>query len=155
MAWHKTHPACEGFDRVEIECVERWKESHMSGDEWRFAYRVRAYFKGAVVLEYARSRLQEAASHLPFELDQMRDDKMAQLWGSRRDACCDQPGCSKEPTKWFRLKEQFSALGEGPLPDHGLEHYRKFCSRHSHRGDCSREDADDNYVEISKPKEGT
>lgn len=150
--FNKSHPDCEGFDRIEIDCVERWKSSVMSGDEWRFSYRVRAYFKGAVVLEYSRNRMREAVAHLPFEIDRMRDDGAAKEWQNKRESCCDQPGCSREPTRWLRLKEEFSSQGEGPLPHcEGIEHYRKFCEKHRRRGDCGREDADINYEEIAKP----
>lgn len=44
--YSKPHRCCEGVDRIDIECVERWKESGLSGDEWRFSYVARAYFKG-------------------------------------------------------------------------------------------------------------
>jgi len=29
--------------------------------------------------------------------------------------------------------------------------YRQFCQRHLQRGDCSREDSDDNYAVVSGP----
>lgn len=149
--FNKSHRACEGIDQITIECVERWKESELSGDEWRFSYVVRGYFKGALVLEYSRSRLQEAVSHMAFEIDRMRDDGAAKEWQSKRESCCDQPGCSREPTVWLRLKEEFSDRGEGPIPHcEGIEHYRKFCERHKRRGDCGREDSDDNYERVEK-----
>lgn len=158
MATHwfnKPHPRCEGIDRVEIECVERWKESHLSGDEWRFSYVVRGYFKGAVVLEYSRNHLRDAVAHLQYEMDRVRDEGVAKLWGERRANCCDQPGCSRQPTMWARLKKLFSVCGEGPLPQMaGMEHFRKFCQRHRNRGDCALEDADRNYEEISDPRVG-
>jgi len=154
VLFNKEHRNCEGFDRVEIECVERWKESHLSGDEWRFSYVVRAYFKGAVVLEYSRSGLREAVAHLPYEMDQVRDKDAANTWQERRENCCDQPGCARKPTRWFRINAEYSAQGEGPLPSRGFHHYRKFCERHSRRGDCALEDADANYTEIRNPRVG-
>lgn len=38
LLYHKPHRDCERYDRIEINCVERWKESELSGDEWRFSY---------------------------------------------------------------------------------------------------------------------
>ena len=32
---HIDHPKAQRFDRVEARVVERWKESELSGDEWR------------------------------------------------------------------------------------------------------------------------
>ena len=35
---HIDHPKAQRFDRVEARVVERWKESELSGDEWRFSF---------------------------------------------------------------------------------------------------------------------
>lgn len=152
VSWfNKAHRKCEGIDRIEIECVERWKDSYLSGSEWRLSYVARAYYKGVVVMETSRGSLRDLVAHLPFEMDRGRDDGDAAKWQRQRESCCDQPGCSNEPTRWLRLKQEYSRQGEGPLPStSGIEHYRKFCERHRHRGDCALEDADDNYEEISK-----
>jgi hypothetical protein len=155
LSFNKQHPACEGIDRIEITCVERWKTSELSGDEWRFSYVVRGYFKGVVVLEYSRNRLREAAAHLPFEIDRGRDDGAAKQWQERREISCDPPGCPAEPTRWLELTDEYSRQGEGPLPQTvGIHHYRKFCEAHKDRGDCAREDADANYIEIANPRNG-
>lgn len=150
--FNKAHRECEGIDRIEIECVERWKESELSGDEWRFSYVVRAYYKGVVVLECRRNRMGDAVAHLSFEIDRMRDDgAAAAAWQRQKESCCDQPGCSREPTWWMQLKEEYSRQGEGPLPSTGgIGHYRKFCERHKRRGDCAMEDSDGNYEAIEK-----
>jgi hypothetical protein len=68
---------------------------------------------------------------------------------TKENTACFQVGCDRTATKWFALKRQTSARGE--LLDPGNVYsvaYRQFCDRHAHRGDCSIEDCDTNYVPI-------
>jgi hypothetical protein len=67
------------------------------------------------------------------------------------DEFCFQPGCSAKAVSIYRLKEEFSSSGQGPLPDYGSILIRKFCQRHLRRGDCGREDSDANYEVIDGP----
>jgi hypothetical protein len=67
------------------------------------------------------------------------------------DDICDQEGCSDVATVTLRLKQEFCRNGHASDP---YEHdtrplVRKFCARHSTRGDCGLEDADSNYEIIA------
>lgn len=76
------------------------------------------------------------------------DDACAKL---RRliDEKCDQHGCDQDWTVKYRIKKTYSSCGE-ELTKETFEHWRKFCKRHSTRGDCGREDSDRNYEEIER-----
>ena len=41
----------ERFDRVDVRTVERWKESELSGDEWRYSYVATLYQHGYAAAE--------------------------------------------------------------------------------------------------------
>jgi hypothetical protein len=61
---------------------------------------------------------------------------------------CDQEGCSEPATIWYRMKNLFCACGVSKEAKHSISDSKlwvQFCERHSTRGDCGLEDADDNY----------
>lgn len=57
---HVDHPNAQRFDRVEARVVERWKESELSGDEWRFSFVVDLYSHGVLVESIGASSIQGA-----------------------------------------------------------------------------------------------
>jgi len=67
---------------------------------------------------------------------------------------CDQEGCAEKATVTYRVMKEFSR--DNP---HEWNKYlsdrivvRKFCARHSTRGDCGFDDADNNYEVIAGEK---
>lgn len=143
----KTLPDDEGIDRITMEVVPRYKQSGLSGDEWRISARVRLYRKGVLVHERDFGTMQAAVLGLGHLWLLRGDGELSEkpLFGADEFTCC-QPGCGDETVKVVRLKQEFSAQGDGPLPKEvPWEVRRAFCSTHAVRGDCGREDADANY----------
>lgn len=153
-AWHKRHADWARSDRIEIEAVPRYKTSGMSGDEWRVGYRVRVFFKGALVQEFWRTGLDYAVAHLKYEMDHFADNGLGSGFLAHEDSRCDQVGCDREAVTTLGLKEEFSSNGHklDPSELHGAQ-FRRFCLRHLKRGDCGREDSDANYFHVAGPTE--
>lgn len=144
---HVGHQKQESFDRITIEKAPRWKESEMSGDEWRFSAHVVFYLKGIVVHEESYSDIATAAAFLPSLLSGGLQDNDA-LWTARQAALagkCDNPACANSAEFIHHLKERYigNEAVQRPVRDGG-EH-RRFCAKHKHRGDCALDDADRNY----------
>jgi hypothetical protein len=62
-------------------------------------------------------------------------------------ARCQQVGCAEPPKNFYRLKKLQVSRSEGLMvePKYDFEgQYTWYCSRHTERGDCGLEDADDN-----------
>lgn len=145
--WHKRHDDFEPFDKITMEIVPRWKESELSGDEWRQHVQVTFWFKGHEVGSHGCRNMQAASMLLgSWLLDggSPLSDKVLAL----EDDLCDQPSCTEPPVNRHILKSLFSVRGEKlDKDDNGSRPYfRKFCARHSTRGDCGREDSDGNYI---------
>ncbi len=149
MAWHKRHHDWEAFDKIEIVTVPRYKTSGLSGDEWRVSATVRCWFKGVVVLELGGFSDMETARR-------MLDGKLLEAAFpipdgviAREKTACDQPGCGSDAIVRLKLKRLTSERGEYlHEQEHSSTCYRQFCDAHRERGDCGREDADDNYEPI-------
>lgn len=145
--WHKRHRDFEVFDRITMEIVPRYKESGLSGDEWRQHVEVKFWFKGHEIASNGCRDMSAAAMLLGSWLIDSSSpiaDKVLKL----EDDLCDQPSCTEPPTHRYILKELFSQRGEKlDVADvHGARYFRKFCQKHGTRGNCGREDSDDNYV---------
>lgn len=59
------HDDDEWIDEVRIVTVPRWKESELSGDEWRFSTRIELYRKGHLLARSGSGRLRNAVAILP------------------------------------------------------------------------------------------
>jgi len=145
--WHAHKPDGQAFDRIEIVTVPRYKESGLSGDEWRISAAIIFYRKGQEVHRVTTRNVQSACHHLAWHHDAAVSDGKGYFAGERD--VCDQEGCAELATVWYRLKNQFCREGHGTEPHR--ETYRQFCERHSTRGDCGLEDADRNYEKIARP----
>lgn len=142
--YFKALPEDEGVDDVRLELVPRWKESELSGDEWRYSVVVRFFRKGVEVKVDSFGSFQDAILGLGAMWQTRHEGSPVALWGLTAQSCA-QFGCDREAVEVFGLKEQFSDRGEGPLPD-ATPAYRAFCLRHRTRGDCDREDCDTNHI---------
>ncbi len=149
---HVDHPDDERFDRVTIECEERWKESELSGDEWRFSYVVKLWRKDEAIITASYSRLSWALQRLPLLAGNYPADKVfdKDAW-KRTGSLCDQPGCSADATVYYRRLKRYTDRGDLLAPNSSYDgrEYRQFCERHKHRGDCALDDADHNYERIT------
>jgi len=153
--YHQRHHDFEFVDRIEIKLVDRWKESEISGDEWRVSAHVTFFFKGVKVGECCFSNMETAMQLLYAGYVDAREGRghgePKDLSLAVKDAekgKCDQPGCSAPATVRFRLKRLYSREGfSADANEHG-GYYIQFCDKHCERGDCGLEDADANYVRM-------
>lgn len=149
-------PDAQPFDEVRIVTVPRYKESGMSGDEWRISAKIQLLRKGKVVFEDHRGNIEAAARHLAWIIDKATDDGKA-YFGGEGDTC-DQEGCSDKATVTYRVKRTYcSTCGKterGSTEEEvartlsGGNSIRQFCERHKRRGDCGIDDADSNYERV-------
>lgn len=154
--WNVRHKDDEWFDEITIRCVERYKTSGLSGDEWRFSYVAQFKRKGVVLHEQWWSRLRNAVLGLGGAMNEASDRPMGtefeKIAGPELDYCA-QPGCPQKAVATYALKNQFCNEGHGtPVkPDAEYREVRRFCARHLRRGDCALEDADVNYEVLDGP----
>jgi|SRR5687768_11254530 len=147
--YHKRLPEFESFDEIRLKVVPRYKESELSGDEWRQHVRVEFLFKGQVVHEAGWSRMQAALMLLPGEWIKAQEPIPSKVIEIEK-MMCDQPSCCAEAVYLYALKEQFSQKGDKlDAADQHSKYYRQFCERHKIRGDCGREDSDSNYEAVT------
>lgn len=149
---HVDHPEDERYDAIDIRCVERWKESELSGDEWRFSYVAYVKRKGEIIFEIGASTLDWLLKGLSWRMvvDPENDNFDYDAW-DRVANRCDQPGCPRVATIFFQRLKRYTKRGEALLQDDDRKEYRKFCNNHKYRGDCGLDDADHNYKEIADP----
>jgi hypothetical protein len=131
------------FDEVTIRTVPRYKTSSLSGDEWRFSAVGEIKYKGRLVWEDTHSSVPEMLA------EAARVVHSEGFAPPITDDLCDQEGCAEPWVNVYKIKKQYCAHcghGEEPYTD---ELVRKFCVRHSQRGNCSREDSQENYETVT------
>lgn len=144
--YHKRLRDFESFDSIELAVVPRYKTSGLSGDEWRQHVAVRFYFKGELVHEAGFNSMRGAILMLGHTWVTAQEPIPERVIELERHTC-DQPSCPNTAEGRFLLKRETAEDGQYLNETH-LARYRKFCKRHLKRGDCSREDADDNYTPL-------
>ncbi len=141
------HPEAERFDSVTVDIAERWKESELSGDEWRFSYVVTFWRHGDPIAQVSGPSVEKALIVAAYEFPRIEVEGAKGYMGDLSAYCC-QPGC---PNPWEVLKhpitryERYSGANTGPYEPNDV---RAFCDRHRDRGDCALDDADRNYIEL-------
>ena len=143
-------PDAQAFDEVRIYTKPRYKESGLSGDEWRISAVVELLRKGKVIVEQHYRDVESAAKFLPYLMAKSVDDGNG--WFASVDELCDQEGCDIQATTFYRLKKRFCVGGGNcgqEIETFGKDYRRQFCDIHKTRGDCGLEDADGNYEEIT------
>lgn len=152
MLFHIDHPDDERFDEIHIYVVERWKESELSGDEWRFSYSAEIKRKGEIIICITASTLDWLLKGLQWRIQAASEkgEFDSDAWDRTRDKC-DQPGCSNVATIFYQLKKEYSRQGDELVDQGSIKLYRQFCQNHKHRGDCGLSDSDDNYFVIENP----
>lgn len=147
------HEDDEWYDEIHVYVEERWKESELSGDEWRFAYVAEFRRKGFVQKRAVAHKLEwllpKIAAHQSFAPVGDDDDARRDF-----DELCFQPGCSEAATLEYRKKKDWChRCGNDREISYG-EHHRRFCHRHRSRGDCGLDDADANYELVAELIDG-
>ena len=137
-------PDAQAFDEVRIVTVPRYKESGLSGDEWRFHAEIMLLRKGRVIAKRGCGTVEAACAFLPGFLLQMIDEGHGYFAGD--GVHCDQEGCADAATVRLRKLAEYCRSGHKSEPAFNRT-YRHFCERHKVRGDCGLDDADANYVE--------
>lgn len=143
--WRDLKPDAQAFDEIRITTVPRFKESEMSGDEWRISAKVEFMRNGNVMFERSYRNIETACNHMGAAHGEACDDGKA-MFGGEGDIC-DQEGCANLATVTYRKK--FGYCREGHKSDLHNVTIRKFCERHKHRGDCGLDDADTNYEQLT------
>jgi len=152
---HKRLPDWETFDRITFEVVPRYKTSGLSGDEWRQHVEITFWHKGEAIVTAGARDMQSAlllAGAKYLENQGPIPNEVIKL----DETLCDQPSCVRTAEGRFRIKEEFSERGFKLHADESRYHdsYRQFCKKHVRRGDCSREDSDDNYEALDAATPG-
>lgn len=136
-------PDAQAFDEVRIVTVPRYKESEMSGDEWRISAKVQLFRKGRLIIEKQFSNVETACAHAAAVYSSAAGDGHG-FFGGEGDFC-DQEGCPEKATVIYQKIADYCR--EGHRHDLGDRiKIRKFCNVHKHRGDCGLDDADSNYM---------
>ena len=139
-------PDAQAFDEVRIVTVPRYKESELSGDEWRISATIQLLRKGKVICERRAGSVQAATALLPGFWLQVTDEGNGYFAGD--GVHCDQEGCSAIAVVRYRKLSDFCSQGHRSVD--GPTSYRHFCWRHKIRGDCGLDDADGNYVDMGR-----
>lgn len=146
------HSERQCFDEVKIKTMPRWKESHLSGDEWRISGYVEFLYKGQVVWSQS-FRDCETAVQLMYGW-YIKDAESKGLFKDQNEIkkdLCDQEGCQEKATIKAYIKQKYCVGGGncgGKLSKIYDREYLQFCDKHSCRGDCDLQDADDNYEKV-------
>jgi hypothetical protein len=140
--WRGLKPDAQPFDEVRITTVPRFKQSGLSGDEWRISAKIELLRNGIVIVEQTFRNVQTAAMFLPSVIATACDDGKAHFAGERD--FCDQEGCKDTATVTYLKKHDYCQAGHKSEPSHPT--IRRFCECHKVRGDCGLDDADANYT---------
>lgn len=136
-------PDAQAFDEIRIITVPRFKESELSGSEWRISSRTEFYRKGKPVHEVTHSNIEYACRLLDHDFIMAIEDGKAFYAGE--EEYCDQEGCqNKAVIKLEKLKEGCVRCGSVKEPEYSRP-YRQFCEQHKNRGDSCLDDMDENY----------
>ena len=162
----KALPEDDGIISITTERIPRWKESELSGDEWRYSYvatlTMKYWEKGGVeILKRNSWNFQDMAAAVSEALRVVvsRHGKQNTFPYSVQSLSeirvCFQPGCAEAPTRFYRIKQEWTdhphqghRLFRGRHDSEQPSVVRAFCEQHHHRGDGDLEDNDDNYEEL-------
>ena len=156
---YKLHEDNQLCDEVKISTAIRWKDSELSGCEYRISAVAQFFKKGHLLHESSWRDIETAWQHAwsdfilkcEFGKFDFKDWQKTQ---------CFQEGCSEKATWEAWIKQEY-CVGRGNCGNkldrsHPIfsRSHRLFCEKHKLRGDCGLEDADSNY-EMEPFKEPT
>ncbi len=143
---YRVHHDFEWVDEIRIKTVPRYKESEMSGDEWRTSAVTEFIRDGEVIHSESTAKVEWAVMMLPGQFLTVPEQLIRPApYGADPDVCF-QPGCSEAPIVTYRPMFLYDRRGNKFENKHN-EHLR-FCEKHKTRGDCGLEDADANYERV-------
>lgn len=152
------HPDFELVDEVKVRTQERWKESELSGSEWRFSYIADFLHKGHVLKTSGLGgRMEWAMLGLGGAYLSVSDNGVPNSVFDLEKTVCAQPGCRNPASVFYRVKKFYNNNGDSkefvPYTLGGADAIPviRFCQKHRHRGDCGLQDADANYEELPHP----
>jgi len=147
--YHRRLPEFEVYDEIRMKVVPRYKTSELSGDEWRQSIHIEFMFKGNIVgTEICRDMRTTIMLLGSYYLKEFAIPK--EILAVEKESC-DQPSCPNKAIGRLKLKRLTDDTGQWlDMKEQYGEYYRQFCPEHIHRGDCSREDADENYTPIDE-----
>lgn len=135
-------PDAQAFDEVRFITVPRYKQSGLSGDEWRISIMIEFYRNGKKVYEGGGLRNMESAMGFAYAEYARACDEGNGFFAGEEDYC-DQEGCSNKAAVKYFLKKKYN--NDGSEARMFGKEYRLFCDKHKTRGDCGLEDLDSNY----------
>jgi hypothetical protein len=141
-------PDAQGFDEVRIITIPRYKQSGLSGDEWRICAEVQFYRNQTLICSYTCRNIETACGMLYSYLMTALDNGNGYFAGD--GIHCDQEGCSKIATIHYKKKNDY--CHEAHKTELTIDTFRNFCEEHKVRGNCSFDDSDDNYELMDIPK---
>lgn len=142
-------PDAQAFDEVRIKIIPRFKESELSGSEWRTHAEIEFYRKGKLILSDGVGNMETACGMVYAKYVTAIDNGNAYFAGD--GVHCDQEGCSELAKYLYRIKQDYCA-GPGKCEQKKESYsaaHRCFCEKHSHRGDQDLQDNDANYELIT------
>ncbi len=145
MSNNAIRPDAQGFDEIRIITVPRYKESELSGDEWRISASIQFWRKGEIVcVGGGAANIEAAVTMLGGEYLRALDNANGFYAGD--GVHCDQESCPELATVRYRMKAEYCRQGHRSIPS--TPTFRHFCERHKIRGDCGCDDADSNYEKV-------
>lgn len=152
MTSYKPHEDDSRYDYIELKSVERWKESELSGDEWRFSFVALFYKKGFVLKRLGGLNMMDLISEVGSVRDRGNSGDDPELLEAAGDLnrFCFQPACIELATIEYRLTDAWCRHGNKEYTYTGRDIRRRYCNKHKGRGDCALEDSDANYTTVAK-----
>lgn len=135
-------PDAQAFDEIRIKTIPRYKDSYMSGSEWRIHAETEFYRKGKLVKSVGCSNIQNAC-YLVGAKHMEACDNAEGFFAGERDIC-DQEGCCEVAT--LKHTKKFDYCRDGHRSENPANAYRLFCEKHKTRGGSGFDDADNNYI---------
>lgn len=136
-------PDAQAFDEIRITTVPRFKESELSGDEWRISALVQFFRKGELKDEKTYVDTKTAAIFLG--VDYINSEH---AYYGAQGPTCDQEGCAEEATVKLEIVESGCEFCGQGKELYGMRQYRQFCERHKNRGDSSLDDSSQCYKKL-------
>lgn len=134
-------PDAQAFDTIIIKTIPRFKDSYLSGSEWRIHAETEFYRKGKLVKSVGCSNIQNACYLVGAKHMEACDN--AEGYFAGEGDICDQEGCNNLAT--YKHNKKFDYCRDGHKSESPANAYRLFCDRHKNRGDGSYDDENSNY----------
>jgi len=140
-------PDAQAFDEIRVYTVPRFKDSELSGSEWRISATVELWRKGKMVFDTSFRNVETAAQLMAHTYMSACDNGKGFFAGE--GDICDQEGCKENAAVTLEIiQEGCGACGHSKAPEYRKQ-YRMFCDRHKRRGDSSLDDSDSCYKATS------